>query len=537
MVQQSENYIIKYAGSGKAAESFPVPFPFRHSANIHVETISLSGTISRKVEDTHYTLVKKRSTGQTDVAFRGEYGWVTWIGVSPTDTIHIYREETLVQGYSYSDAVNVPEGAFEDSLDRLVDPMSSQIARSNADPSMYSANGRKLPGVSAAEYGDDALDYTSLVDTAADDSALTIPLWGGVTNVRWLTPTDYLPTPSVGWLTKLELLSTDGVDSLSVLSPTATYSVAPFIEWTLPRWVISPPGDIYRYVYSYGTGDAIEGEGTTKSARWREFREMPTLLTEVTDVNKVIRLKSFDYVPSPAISSEINTASCPYEAVSEPLEENEVTRDLRMIASEGGSLVGSPRMKRVRHTLPVRFDEDGGGPRTVTHGGVEWIVNHGNGDGTIDGTDVPGGASVAMLSHPFYPFLISNTLKDDSDGLTMPHMVFIQVHSPISGTAYPVFRAQMWPIINEAGESSDQQKYILEDATSAGGWLADDATSNNHILGGVDMMNCNAYAQPAADGTGDASATNAHDSIYLNWSGEHTIYIDVLLVYGDILDF
>ena len=481
---------------------------------------------------------------------RTEYGWIKYKSAT-TDVIHIYREETPKQEYDYVNTVNIPEGEFEKSLDRLVDTMPSQTSRDNTDPSMYSAGNRRLSNVGGQSRPDDMLSYENLGRVSSSSSTLSIPSTSG-TDVKYLAASGYVPsTPAVAWADKLFPPSTSGVDTSSVLSPVASYGSAPYIEWTLPRWVPSPPGDIFRHVYSYGTADAIEGEGTTKSARWRELREMPPLLTTTADVGKVIRLKSTTYQPN--VGYTATQPSYQYESVLEPATEDEATRDLRMVASTDGSLVNSPRMKLISQTAYIRFDKDGGGTRTVTLEGVPFEVDFGDGAGTVsppadEESDGEGNFNMARFQHPYYPILINNALRNDAGALVMPHMVFLQVYSPTLGSnVYPVFKPYLYRIKHT--EFGSSHKHVtVQDASSAAGRLDDDSTSNNHILAFVDMMNCNSYAQAGSasdDFTGDYPGTDLADESVdfdddwkcLTWSGAHTIQMKMLLVYGDSGEF
>ena len=167
------------------------------------------------------------------------------------------------------------------------------MGRSNYDPSKYSAQDRKITNLRTPVRNDDILTKTVL-DSMGTTASLSIPATGGSgDNGKLLAPSGLVPsTAAVAWTSKLGLPSTSGLSSLHVISPVSSYGSAPFIEWTVPRWVTAPPNDGLRSVYNYGTGSStaseVEGTGNTKLAGWREFREMLPTLTETTDVNKVI---------------------------------------------------------------------------------------------------------------------------------------------------------------------------------------------------------------------------------------------------------
>ena len=525
MTVPSEQYDIKYKGTGVANDTFPIPFSFRHTDALKVETIATDGTATQKTLSTHYTVVQQASSVVAGTSSniissnsqRTEFGWIKFIAAT-TDIIHIYREETFVQDYDYTDTVAVPAEQFEKSCDRLVDGMTTQLSRSSIDPSKYGAMDRKISSLDDPVRNDDLLTK-GILDDMGTTASLTVtnPPSGSAHAGKLLTPSGLAPsTPTTAWASRLGLPSTSGTTPLYVLSPVDDYANAPFIEWTIPRWIIDPEANGLRYVFSYGTDAAVEGEGTDKTARWREFREMldtPSVLA--TDANKVIRLKSTTWSPPDQPTVQTPSGSYEYELPNEPSEGTEASRDLRMVAGDDGNFTYSPRMKIIIHTFTVQYDS----------GLYQWR----DGDGTY--TQDWGGAS-SLVKHAITPWVLSNSLYNDSGVRVMPQMVFMQAHTAavttsygglvIPYTAYPVFHPFIDAIDNTAVDTNDE--FILDSTSSLS--PPDDGVSNSTIEGWVNMMNCNAYPQPPND---------KYDNVvpaYLHWSGTISIKIRFLLVFG-----
>tara|TARA_R100001082_G_C4364878_1_gene161371 strand:+ start:1714 stop:3303 length:1590 start_codon:yes stop_codon:yes gene_type:complete len=525
MTQSSEEYEVKYTGSAISGETFPIPFSFRHTETIKVARISAAGVSTLQTEggSNNYTVVQKVSGGDAVSSNnrRTDYGWIVWVGTSPTDTIHIYREETLKQEYDYTNAAVIPTAEFQKSTDRLMDSLVMQAGRSDTDPSAYSMKNKEITDMGSPKWHNDLATKAELSKLSDSTATLSIPDASG-SNTLWICPSAYLPsTPTVAWTAKLEVPSTSGVASTAVLSPVSSYGSAPYVEWTEPRWVRAVPADVLRYCYSYGTGTTVEGEGTSKSALWREFREMPTLPTTTDDVGKVIKLNSTTYEP------EGVTADPPYayETPNEPPSATDAARDLKMLGSRDGSMVYTPRMKLISTDATYVNNAN------TTVNSVAFGTRFGDADGTRTSTELPS----TMCQHPFFPLLVANALVDDSGDKVMPHLVFLQVYSAASSSnIYPVFRPYLWPRTDSAAKGTDGDAKFIPDATSSTGYFADDSTANDDILVGLDLMNCNMWA--AADEDGDKNtADKSHDSTYLHLTG-HTATVKMLLVYGDTTD-
>ena len=476
-------------------------------------TITLSGGLNTSTEVSK-TDFDNRTNFITANSQRTEFGWIS-LKLGTTDIIRIYREETFLQDYDYTN-VAIPAEQFEKSCDRLVDGMTTQVSRDNADPSKYNATDRKIANLNRPARNDDICTKATLdsMGTAAT-LGITNPPAGSAHSGKLFTPSGLTPsTPAVAWASRLGIPSESGMTQGDVLSPVADYANPPYVEWTIPRWIIDPPNNGLRYVFSYGTSDAVEGEGTTKSARWREFREMLTSPAPSADVNKVIRLKDTTWQPPDAIPVTQNQGSYAYEMPNEPSEGTEVTRDLRMVAADGGAYGYSPRIKHASFNIAVQLDS----------GDNEF----GNGDGTLDNA---GGIAYALNKHPDIPFLITNPLVDDNGALVMPHMVMMQVSTVAvsstyggisSYTTYPVFHPFIDSINNSAVGTDNE---FIQDATA-------DGTANNSIAGWINMMNTNMWARSDTSGDGDIDKFDNIVPSYLHWSGSITVQLRCLLFFG-----
>ena len=514
----------------------PIPFSFRHTDVLKVETIATDGTATAKTISTHYDVVQLATaniSGDSNVissnSQRTEYGWIKY-KVATTDVIHIYREETFLQDYNYVDSTVIPAEQFTKSADRIVDAMSTQFTRDTSDPSAFDAQGRKVSGLKTPVRHDDVLTKTVL-DSMGTTASLAIPASGGSgDNGKLLCPSAFAPgsTPAVAWASRLGLPD-GGATSLYVLSPVSDYANTPFVEWTLPRWITAPPDDGLRSVYSYGTSSYVEGEGTTKTARWRQFREMLTTPTTTADVNKVIRLKSTTWSPPTTPTAFFPSGSYEYEMPTEPSEGTELTRDLRMVALDDSNIGYSPRMKLTATTFNVHFDGSLSSPNDFAFG---------DGDGTY-GT---GSAEIKRI-HPFNYFEFAHGLKNDSDANVMPQMIFMQVKTngytvPQSGaygssgirsghTAYPVYIPRIHTIDNR--EDSTPSEFMLDYSESlyaSEPWYSsDDGTAHNTIAGTISMANVNALSR-------DESHTGTNESHYLDFTTAQAVTIHFLCVYG-----
>ena len=498
MTVPSEQQSVKYVGSGESGEGFPIPFSFRHSDVLKVATIDSDGVATQKVKDSHYKLYQRNSTGLTDPSdnsVRTEYGWIAWIGASPTtETILIYREETFEQDYDYRSGVAIPADQFEKSKDRLVDSMTTQLARDNADPSAFSAGGRKISTLGASVRSNDILTK-DILDKMQTTASLTIPASGGAgDNKKLLGPNGLAPsTPTVSWQTKIPVPAIPS--SESVLSPRGgtDWQTDPYVEWTSPRWITNPPTDNgLRYVYSYGTGDAVEGTNSSKAAKWREFREMLTLPQSIAGQDTaIVRLKSTTWQPpnNPASS----TASYDYQLVPESVGRTDDATIRRMIAADGGAIVNAPRFDSLYHDQSVAFDGTGGS-------------TFGDGDGTMARS-----SAFTVCKHPSVNFTATNTIKDDSDDLQMPQLMFLQVQPTgvtVGGqTAYPVFQPRVDMIDNRVDGTDNE--FVVD-------------VGNNEIDGSLIMMNMNQWL---------IGQTTSDQSTYLHWAGNITIRVHIICAY------
>ena len=58
MTIATEQFSIKFRGVGADGEDFPIPFSFRHSDNLKVETINASGVSTQKTLNSDYSLIQ-----------------------------------------------------------------------------------------------------------------------------------------------------------------------------------------------------------------------------------------------------------------------------------------------------------------------------------------------------------------------------------------------------------------------------------------------------------------------------------------------
>jgi hypothetical protein len=519
MTVESEQYSVKYKGTGVVGDTFPVPFSFRHTDALKVETIDANGTATVKTISTHYDVIQMAtalvsgSTSSSEIdgnSQRTEYGWIIY-NVATTDILHIYKEDTSIQNYDYSDTVAIPAEQFEISCDRVTDCFSTQLTRNRLDPSAYTAQNRKITNLRTPILNDDILTK-GVLDNMGTSASLSIPGSGGASDVgKLLTPSGLAPsTPAVAWASRLGLPSTSGTTQQHVLSPVSGYGSAPFVEWTLPRWIEATPNDGLRSVYSYGTGtpdgSSVEGEGTAKWAVWRQFREMLDTPTEEANVGEVIRLKHTTWSPpeDPVAGFE---ASYKYEQPVEPaVVRSENAQNLRMVAATTDGPTFSPRIEGKTLTVTNLWESGG--------------TTFGNNDGTHLGNSV-------QHIHPQTEWTLTNTLKDDDDNVIMPQMVFMQCYTSahtVPATAYaglPGTTYTAYPIYHVGCNS-----WLKSNENSNDGFMPDytpdTGTANDSIKGHASLMNVNRFG---------IGVDISEDAAYLYWSSAHSMDVHFLLVY------
>ena len=493
----TEQFSVKYQGTGEANEQFPIPFSFRHTDVLKVTFVNSSGARTLKTISTHYTVVQyassmtsQSSSGNNIISSnsqRTEYGWVVLAdGVTTSDVVHIYREETFKQEVNDFDqgasTTYLDTDIYELSLIRLTDALSTTLTRDTNDPSAFTAKDRQITSLGTPVRHNDILTY-SVLSNMNVTASLSIPASGGASdNGKLLAPTGLSPsTPTVGWTSKLTM----GVSlsSGAVLSPVADYANSPYVEWVVPRWVTEPPNNSLSYVYSYDVGgvegqDWSDGESTSATADWREFREMHVFSTiDDTDMDKVVRMDS-------ATSSSLIS---PNEL---PETTNNAARE-RHIASDNGTIGLSPRF---------HFQD---GNQTANLGDSSFSAGS---SGEINSGNIP---------HPTWSnteqFAVTNDTKNDSNATADANMVFIQpwtvavTSTYSSATAYPVF-----------------VPYFVMDEDGSSTYGVDLATDSNVYKGEYRMMN---YQQHIHGQSG------THTTRYLHWSGDATWKIHMLTVF------
>ena len=218
MTVSSQQYSVKYRGIGIDSEDFPIPFGFRHSSVLKVETIDSAGVATQRTLSTDgvsndYTLTQmtKSATQVVSNSPRTQFGWIMWVGVSPTDIVHIYKDETMLQPTDFTDSTSISQESFGTSKDRITDALSSTISRSDEDPSAYSADSRRIASLGTPARNDSSLTK-SVLDSMQTTSTLTIPASGGSgDDGKLLAPTGYAPsTPTIAWSSRLALPTPTG---------------------------------------------------------------------------------------------------------------------------------------------------------------------------------------------------------------------------------------------------------------------------------------------------------------------------------------
>ena len=61
MTVSTEQHDVSYKGTGVANDHFPIPFPFRHTDALKVETIDSNDVATQKTISTHYDVVQLSS--------------------------------------------------------------------------------------------------------------------------------------------------------------------------------------------------------------------------------------------------------------------------------------------------------------------------------------------------------------------------------------------------------------------------------------------------------------------------------------------
>lgn len=484
MTVSSQQYSVKYRGIGIDSEDFPIPFGFRHSSVLKVETIDSAGVATQRTLSTDgvsndYTLTQmtKSATQVVSNSPRTQFGWIMWVGVSPTDIVHIYKDETMLQPTDFTDSTSISQESFGTSKDRITDALSSTINRSDEDPSAYSADSRRIASLGTPARNDSSLTK-SVLDSMQTTSTLTIPASGGSgDDGKLLAPTGYAPsTPTIAWSSRLALPTPTG--DKYVLSPVSDYANPPYIEWTLPRWISAPPDNGLSYCVSY---DRTSPSVTDKSMDWREYRN--TTATWLATLQT-----GYFLIHEGSSSSHRKRDGTLGQSVVPSRAEDALNR---MIATDDGTITQSPRFKITETDIKVDVSTLSGPP-----------------DGT--GSDTG-------LHDLRFPLSVNHTMVDDAGNNIAPTMIFLQPqtfpvtvqdYSGADFTAYPVFKAY------HAHLDKDANVGDLSHATALTGTL----TCMNHTT------------HPTSTPGGDSKFLIWGNSVEANPSSE-TVVLHVLSIY------
>ena len=246
---------------------------------------------------------------------------------------------------------------------------------------------------------------------------------------------------------------------------------------------------------------------------------MPATLTETTDVNKVIRLNSKTWTPPAAggvggiplsdPSGNQVDGSYSYQTVVEPTLRTENQGDLRMVAAEDNVPTISPRMKLASITVNQLWDTDG----------ATDYPEFGNSDGSVDNA-----SGWAIHLHPTQSWILTNVLKNDSDALVMPQMVFMQAKT----TGYTVPQSGAY---GSSGIRNGHTAYPVYDV-GCDRWDSADAYMPDYDSGGAANDKINGYTSMMNNNWRANSGDKFDDSYYLHFSSAQTMVIYFLLIYN-----
>lgn len=333
MTVPNSTYDIRYRGSGKTDEVFFIPFNFQTTAVVKVETIASDGTATQKTVTVDFDITPENSNGDTgDGGLPADYGWIKWKGTSPTDIVHIYREETPTQPNDWTSSLDTTE--FESSLDKIMNSASRTINRRTAIPEKFNGKGRRINNAGDPVRHDDAMTSNILSDMDITPS-LTIPTPPAF-NDYLLAPRAYIPsTPDVNWevrypqptlpiITRKILRSTGGGGNF---------------DWSLQNWIPPAPNDglghflhvdedgdfSWQRVYEVpidlaGSDDDVVQLDRGEIINWRTLREAP-VITNAAAVDRFVMLANNGTIKwSPRFSHGSVTVKTTSAAGTKPLD-------------------------------------------------------------------------------------------------------------------------------------------------------------------------------------------------------------------------
>lgn len=372
---------IKYTGSGTDSEQLFFPFPIRDASALHVYTIDSAGVETLKILDTDYSAVFS-DTGESGSGL-GDFGWVTWIGISPTDTIVVSRREVPKQENAFTGTIDPDK--VEQSADRVAQVSTTGLGRDDSDPSVFGAGNKTLGNAGQPVRGDDAVTKKNL-DLTKGDTGLDIP--STTTTGRLLIPTALLPsTPAASWRDKFDTPAlpadnTDVLESQGIGDSTAWVTTSNFIE----------PHD--------GTGEDMHLTELSKGAMgWKQIYEIPS----GGSIDNIVELNSFG---KPEWKQPVETP---------------ITTDAHVSS---------------RH---VTTGYDRKSPPLVAGVGFGRRFKYGTEDITVTSTSATG-----KHTDNIFDFTISHGLLNDTGAAIIPEQVWLQVECPTTaGSEYPVYTAYL----------------------------------------------------------------------------------------------
>lgn len=455
-----EQSSIKFQGSAIDNENFPIPYSFRHKEVLKVETINSAGIATQKVLSTDginndYTLIQKTTdmAGVTNDDVRTDHGWIAWVGVSPSDIVHIYKEESLKQEIDYahvSGEPSIPSEDFELSKTRAIESFSRTLSRDDADPTAYGAKGNRITSADPVEPNDViTLGVLNLMSTSTTLSIPTSGAAGSIPERTLLVPTGFAPsTPAVAWQDRLSLPAVGSGEDDYLLSATATPTVSPYVEWSESRWIGVPPNNGLVWRVSY---DRDSPSVTTRSMDWREYRKTSTAWNLI-DMHGFYMITSD---PSTNTSEWQQRHGSLGQYGDDPTSTKRPnTLRSRMIEAEVGTIGLSPRFNFHSAAATLNCGSPGYPPNQVPNGL---------------------GDAESKKHRVQFEWTMPIEVKDDSDNRVKPSMIFLCVKTfpvtvePLHGggsdyTAYPVFQ-----IIHNPLKWDDSDGDLHDDEELTGG--------------------------------------------------------------------
>lgn len=381
MTVPNKTYSVKYQGDGSANSIYFIPFGFTDDAVVYVETIDSSGVATRAYSGIDYDLTASTSDGSSIplADAPAEAGWIKWIGTSPTDIVHIFREETAVFSTNLNPTLSSLK-LVEEGVDNIVRAMSRTCKRSDKNPEKFDALGREITGLGVPKRGDDATSKGTL-DNMDITPSIGYPSSVVKDNGKFLTPRTYVPatTGGVSWATvgQTPTPTSEASDALKCVGTGPNQW-----EWTTINWIPEPPND------GLGAFLAVDQAG---NQTWDRVYRVPVAVSG--SVDDVIRV-----LPGEILSWRTIPEETPYATTA-------TAKDKRFaMRKTGNNLAWGPR---------------------ITYGSVSVTVDAPNLASSFGGDGFHGG----LGSEPMVTFSVAHGMKGDIGLDTAPDRVFIMVET------------------------------------------------------------------------------------------------------------